>query len=572
MSDVLEEALITIQEDENPPPKSVRTTNKANIIDALRLVKTGFKYSYLFPFALLIAGAIGELILNNYIGVFPSQMYQYICAVDRSGFKLALVKFIAEVVGMAGIVAIKLYTADILAALFRKTIDEKLHTDYMQGNSFYDILIYDSEIDNPDARITQDVTDYSSQLFRITAKVVQVPAQVIWYTILTWRLMDSWTVLYSYLFAAISVFISRIVMHPVMKYTYVLQARNADFRLEHVEVKERAEEVCLSKAQRYEEKTLSEQLRDVLQVQFTLANWSAPLNIAVNIFAYVGSALIYITILLFLKKHPEMDDPVDLTSFASLSSFYVIMLINGFTNIFNMMQDIGKLCGYATRVCEFIAILREHKHRVESASTGDFIQAEHVRIEKPNGTLLIRDLSFVVNRGDSVFISGPSGSGKSSIFRVLGQLWPALEGSLTVPRDDLMILTQTPYIPAGTQIECLAFPKPAETVSAEFIYDALRFVELEHLMDRPSSTWQDGLSPGERQRLALARVFIHKPAFVLLDEATSAIPQKLETAIFERIRTTGIAYMSIAHNPLVKNYHRYSLELDGSGGCSFHEN
>lgn len=557
------------------PSESKPKTNTVTIKDAFFLARLGATIITNVLTVLLMGVAIGELAVTNVIGEFPSKMYGYIIEQDRGAFRRAVGYFSGEVVGLAALIAIKLYSADVLAVLYRRNIARKIHTNYMAGNTFYDILIHDSEVDNPDGRITQDVSDYCLDLFRIAGKIMQVPAQVAWYTYKVCDLLDWQVLLMCYGYALASIVISRIVMHPVAKYTYRYQAKNADFRLKHVDLKERAEEVCLSAAQDVQKEDLAQELRNVLNLQFTLANWTAPLNVTINIFAYYGGAMIYALILYYLKRNPDFTDPKELTEFASLASFYVIMLINGFTNIFNTLQDIGKLCGYATRVAELFRILAQHKVYVDGVNSSDYISLANVNIVRPSGELLIRNLSFTVHRGESVFISGPSGVGKSSIFRVLGQLWPAVDGSVTIPAatpENLLILTQDPYLPAGTQIECLAFPKEADMVQNEKVYEAVHFLGLDHLMQRPVEVWQDGLSPGERQRIALARVFIHSPNFVLLDEATSAIPQSLEQAVFARLREMGIAYVSIAHNRLIREFHTYSLEIDADTTYRFYRN
>ena len=556
-------------------PSESKATNKVNIRDTFVLLRLGATCLTSALAVLLMGAAIGELAVTNNVGEFPSKMYGYIISQDRGAFGKAVGCFIGEVVGLAAIIAVKLYSSDVLAVFYRRNIARILHSHYMAENTFYDVLIHDSELDNPDGRITQDVSDYCLGVFAIAAKVMQVPAQVAWYSYKVVDLLDWQSLLICYAFALVSVGISRAVMHAVAKYTYQYQAKNADFRLKHVYLKKHAETVCLSGAQSFEWEDLAAELRNVLNLQFKLANWTAPLNVTINIFAYYGASMIYVLILLYLRRNPDFTDPTELTAFASLSSFYIIMLINGFTNIFNTLQDIGKLCGYATRVCELFRILRLHKVYVGEAKTANYIQMDHVSVVKPSGELLIRDLSFTVSEGESLFISGPSGVGKSSILRVLGQLWPAFDGTVTIPSatpDTLLILTQAPYLPAGTQMECLAFPKDPSIVHNERVYDALHFLELDHIMQRPVDTWQEGLSPGERQRIALARMLIHSPRFVLLDEATSALPQGLGRALYARMREMGITYVSIAHDPHLRPFHKYSLDILNDGSYTLYPN
>jgi ABC-type uncharacterized transport system fused permease/ATPase subunit len=251
------------------------------------------------------------------------------------------------------------------------------------------------------------------------------------------------------------------------------------------------------------------------------------------------------------------------------------MLISGFSDIFNLLQDVSKLCGYATRIAELIRIIVQHEKHVRDAQTADRIEMSRVTIAVPLGDILIPNLSFVVRPGDSMFISGPSGIGKSSLFRVLGQVWPVSEGTVTIPHatpENLLIITQFSYLPLCSQMDCCCFPKPPQEVSLDQVNDAVSLLGLSDVMARPEQNWQAGLSPGERQRLCLVRVFVHRPRFLLLDEATSAIPQDLEAEVFARIRDMGIALITIAHNQELRRFHRYSLDLDEQGRYELREN
>ena len=93
-----------------------------------------------------------------------------------------------------------------------------------------------------------------------------------------------------------------------------------------------------------------------------------------------------------------------------------------------------------------------------------------------------------------------------------------------------------------------------------------------HLVSRPDKDWRNGLSSGERQRVALARVIVNEPKFVLLDEATNAIPVRLESKIFQRIVALNIAVVSITHRTSLKQFHRMSMTLDCQGSYDMVEN
>ena len=82
---------------------------------------------------------------------------------------------------------------------------------------------------------------------------------------------------------------------------------------------------------------------------------------------------------------------------------------------------------------------------------------------------------------------------------------------------------------------------------------------------KASHDWEKLLSTGEQQRLAFARVLARTPRIVILDEATSALDSANEAALYERLRATGMALVSIAHRPAVLRHHTQVLQLKGDG-------
>ena len=139
---------------------------------------------------------------------------------------------------------------------------------------------------------------------------------------------------------------------------------------------------------------------------------------------------------------------------------------------------------------------------------------------------------------EAVLLKGPSGSGKSTLFRVLAGLWPFATGRIRLPAGaKTLFLPQRPYMPIGTLREALWFPAPPASGREAEACAALASVGLSALSQRldEDSHWVQTLSLGEQQRLAIARALLIKPDWLFLDEATSAIDEEEEAALYRII-------------------------------------
>uniref|UniRef100_A0A673MLD3 ATP-binding cassette sub-family D member 3-like n=1 Tax=Sinocyclocheilus rhinocerous TaxID=307959 RepID=A0A673MLD3_9TELE len=210
----------------------------------------------------------------------------------------------------------------------------------------------------------------------------------------------------------------------------------------------------------------------------------------------------------------------------------------------------------------------------------NIIKFDHTPLATPNGDILIRDLCFEVKSGANVLVCGPNGCGKSSLFRVLGELWPLFGGSLTKPeRGKLFYVPQRPYMTLGTLRDQVIYPDTHEDqkkkgISDQVLKEYLDNVQLGHILEREGSwdmvqDWMDVLSGGEKQRMAMARLFYHKPQFAILDECTSAVSVDVEDYIYSHCRKVGITLFTVSHRKSLWKHHKYYLHMDGRGNYEF---
>jgi len=183
-----------------------------------------------------------------------------------------------------------------------------------------------------------------------------------------------------------------------------------------------------------------------------------------------------------------------------------------------------------------------------------------------DGTAVVDDTDIIIMPGERVLIAGASGSGKSTLVRAIAGLWPWGGGTIEVKKDAKMfLLPQRPYVPIGTLRRAATYPDAAESRSVEEVADAFTRVGMEHLIEKldEDAPWDQTLSGGEKQRLAFARILLHKPDIVVLDEATAALDGKSQLKLMELlVDLPETTMLSVGHRPELEEFHTRKIELE----------
>lgn len=202
-------------------------------------------------------------------------------------------------------------------------------------------------------------------------------------------------------------------------------------------------------------------------------------------------------------------------------------------------------------------------------------------IVSPNGDVLVKALSFSLKPGDHLLVVGPNGCGKSSLFRILGGLWPVYGGTVYKPPfSDIFYIPQRPYLSRGSLRQQIIYPDGLRTMRAKGVTDAdllgiLGILNLEHLNELypegldAEAEWRDVLSGGLQQRVAMARLFYHRPRYAILDECTSSVTLEAEKTMYENAKSLGITLMTVSHRRSLWKYHSRILQFDGQGNYVF---
>jgi putative ATP-binding cassette transporter len=196
-----------------------------------------------------------------------------------------------------------------------------------------------------------------------------------------------------------------------------------------------------------------------------------------------------------------------------------------------------------------------------------------VSVSDPRGAPIITGITFVAEPGTSTHIAGDTSTGKTTLVRALAGLWSKGGGSVSFPADArVIILPQKPYLPLGTLYDTLAYPEAELMCSEGTIADALGVVGLSALAGqlRETMRWDQQLSNGERQRLAMARVLLQAPDVLVLDDALSALDAASQVELMKALRAAlpNTIIISLGQTRPPAGLHDQVLTMAREGGTA----
>ncbi|MGB8404644.1 MAG: ABC transporter ATP-binding protein/permease [Mycobacterium sp.] len=508
------------------------------------------------------------------------------------GFWVAIVIFcILAAIHIARIV-FDTYLTQRFIIRWRVWLTRRLTGDWLSGRAYYRGRFVEPVVDNPDQRIQQDidmfttgvgtgpnVPTYYSQSMLLFGAINSV-ASVASFAIILWRLSGTLTVfgvgipkalfwiVIAYVLTA-SVIAFRIG-HPLIRLSFRNEQTNAAFRYALVRLRDAAEAVGFYRGERAERKLLEQRFSAVISnyrhyVRRTLGlvGWNYSVTETILPLPYVLQAP-----RLFAGTIKLGDVTQSAGAFGKIESG-LSFFRNAYSQFASYEAAIIRLDGLieANERARRLPVLQTEP------SSGAVVLAG-VAVSTPAGEPLVTALDLRLEPGQSMAITGASGSGKTSLLRSLAGLWPAATGLWHRPADDAtMFISQLPYLPLGDLRTVVSYPAEPGDIADELLRDALTRVSLAPLRDRldEERDWVKVLSPGEQQRVAFARVLLTRPRAVFLDEATSALDEGLAFALYELLRTElpDTVVVSVSHHRSLVAQHQNQLELLGNGAWRF---
>jgi putative ATP-binding cassette transporter len=441
----------------------------------------------------------------------------------------------------------------------------------------YAQLAPDQSPDNPDQRMQEDLNLFTNRTVGLSMELLNAVVTFISFVGILWTLSGEFTFNWggtefaipgfmlwvAILYCAVGTVLTHYVGRKLIPLNYEQQRREADFRHHLVRVREYSEAIALDRGEAVENQQLNLRFDHVLRNYLQLIDAKKRLTMFTSTFYQASSVFPFLVAApRFFSGAIQLGAMMQIASAFSRVQDSLSWFIDNYDNLAAWRATTDRLTHFENA----IRVASRRPPLQHETGHGSGLQVSNLTLDLPTGSRLLAHTTLQVQPGDSILLNGPSGSGKSTLFRALAGIWPLASGHVTLPASS-MFIPQHPYFPNATLRDALAYPEPAANYDEATLKQALCDALLPQLVDQLDEVdaWSQKLSGGELQRLALARVFLKKPAWVFADEATSALDAEAEETLYRRlmemVKAGNGAIISIAHRQSVATYHRHNWTL-----------
>jgi len=496
---------------------------------------------------------------------------------------LSLIYF-ALLAASVGVNVVQVYGRMTLQRTWRRWLTDTLIDRWLTAGRYYQLNLVSGEHQNPEYRIADDVRIATESPVDFFTGVLQAFLSAATFIAVLWTIGDALDVTVSGVpihvpgFLVVAAVLYAVIASGSMvligrRFVAVSENKNqseAELRYLLTRLRENGESIALIQGEEEERAGVGQALRKVLRTWRHICFQNMKTTMVSQTSGFIAPVL---PVILCAPKF--LDGTMSLGEVMQAASAFTIVqaafnwLVDNYPKLADWTASAHRAASLMASLDGLEAAETSEIGRIERSDEGEgaALRLRDLSVTLDDGTAVVDDTDVAVKPGERVLIAGESGTGKSTLVRAIAGLWPWGGGRIEVQKGaKMMLLPQRPYVPIGTLRRAATYPDAAESRSVEEVAEAFRRVGLEHLIDRidEEAPWDQTLSGGEKQRLAFARIFLHKPDIIVLDEATAALDPNSQDELMAHLseRPEETTLVSVGHRPELEAFHSRKITLE----------
>src|SRR4029079_405421 len=541
-----------------------------------------------------LTGAVLAVVLVNLAAAYAMNVW------NRNIFDALEKKDAGAVISLSGIYVVILVISVVFAVAqvyarmtvqrrWRQWLTDSLANGWLKNGRYYQLNLISGDHKNPEYRIADDVRIATEYPVDLVSGVTSAFLSAATFIVVLWTIGGALSIsvggteLYIPGFLVIAAVLYAVIASSAMmmigrRFVTVSEEKNqseAELRYVLTRLRENGESIALIQGEEEERAGVSRSLGKVMLAWRSICRQYMKTTVVASSSGFIAPVL---PIILCAPKYLD----------GSMSLGQVMQAAEAFTTVqgaFNWLVDNYPRLADWSASARRAASLMVSLDSLERAEQGDgfgritrtddgenaALRLKDLSVTLDDGSAVLDDTDIAIMPGERVLIAGESGTGKSTLVRAISGLWPWGGGLIEVKKGaKLMLLPQRPYIPIGTLRRAATYPDAADSREIKEVAEAFKRVGLEHLIDRieDDAPWDQTLSGGEKQRLAFARIFLHNPDIIVLDEATAALDPESQDKLMELLskQPEETTLVSVGPRPELEAFHNRKIVLERRKG------
>lgn len=434
------------------------------------------------------------------------------------------------------------------------------------------------DLDNPDQRIAEDCKIFIEQFINTTLGLLNNCIGLTTYVVVLWNVatyalsfkifgvqitIPHYMVWAAPIYVLISSFLTHYLGSPLIKLNANQRRVEADFRFSLTRFREAKDNIALQNGEAVEREIFEDRFNKIkinwnkiVKRDFILGTFTRPYFMTI------------LRIPIFLALPAYFFGGVALGGMMKMASAFTSVATSLSWFIFSY-RDLAELSASSVRFANFLKSADDFKYESkELVKEGSSLKIKSLKLNSIANKELFSLENENWKKGDTIFIRGNSGLGKTTLFRAIAGLHHNFSGDLSVPDEKMIFLTQKAYFPIGGFANAVVYPNKLKDSDLDRVREVLRKVKFsdEVIENGLLECELEKLSGGEQQRVAIARVLFNKPDWIFMDESTNALDFESEKFLITLLRdelpdsTIVVISHSDYMNRYVKNFKEIKLK------------